>query len=227
MRRLDQWASREFHLPLIVTMENAGRAIADLVVRRFAPKRREAIVALVGKGANGGAALAGGRHLLQRGYAVSAVTVDVQTKLKDETLKQLQMFRKFGGSAPPFVAERSLPESSLLLDGILGYGLTETSKGLPAQVIQAANDHAADVLAVDLPSGLHPDRGTPSDPTVEATATLALALPKEGLLRPEARAYVGEVYLGDVGFPRPLYDEFGLKPEDLFGPDVLVRLPGP
>jgi len=224
MRRLDQWVVREYHLPLVVTIENAGRCVADLITRRFAPKRTDPIVALVGRGFNGAVALAAARTLLQVGYAVSAATTDVHTKFRDETLRELQMFRKFGGHAPPFLAQRALPEAAFLLDGLIGYGLTDSVKGTAGEMIRAANDHEADVVAVDIPSGLQPDQGTPDDPTTVADATVALALPKQGVTKASARKYVGELYLGDVGLPRPLYDEFGVKPEDLFSGDLVVRL---
>ena len=63
--------------------------------------------------------------------------------------------------------------------------------------------------------------------TVQATATLALALPKTALVSHGAGAYVGELYLADIGVPRRLYSEINLPdPGILFAKSDLVRLTG-
>lgn len=228
MRRLDNWAMTEFQLPLLVMMEHAGRALCELVLRRFHPGRTDPIVVLAGKGGNGGGALAAARHLLHRGYAVVAYPADGASKLRDETRKQLSFFRKEGGNAPAGQPEE-VPwgDARLVVDGLLGYGLGEAPRGRARDLILRANESPAPKVALDLPSGLHPDTGAPYEPTVRAEATLTLALPKRGLLEPAARPFVGELYLGDIAFPRPLYAEFDTRPEDLFGDDILVRLPSP
>lgn len=224
MRRLDNWAEREYQMPLLVMAEHAGRVLAHLLVRRFRPKPDTPILVLAGKGGNGAGALAAARHLRHGGFSVAALTTDPQTKLRDETKRHLSMFRRTGGSCPPF-GPGGLPPAEYILDGILGYGLTDTPKGMAQKMIQAANASGAPILALDLPSGLHPDTGTPSADTIRAAATLTIALPKAGLLESAARAHVGELYLADITFPRPVYEEYGTTPEELFGGDEVVRLP--
>lgn len=225
MRRLDWWAVREFQLPLIVMTESAGRLLADLLVARLHPTRTDPIVVLAGKGGNGAGALAAARHLRHRGYDVTAVTTVPQAKLRDEAKKHLSIFRKEGGSAPPWRAGQGLPAASFLLDGILGYGITDTPKGAALELIEAANASEAPIVALDLPSGLHPDTGAAASPTIRALATLAIALPKPGLVAAGARNFVGELYLADVGFPRVLYEDLKTRPEEIFGDASLVRLP--
>jgi NAD(P)H-hydrate epimerase len=227
MRWMDDRAVRQYQLPLLVMMEHAGRALADLLLRRFRPRAEATILVLAGKGGNAGGALAAGRLLLHKGYRVRAVTTEAATKFRDESLRQLAMFRKEGGSASSLATQPSLPEADFLLDGVLGYGLLDAPKGNAAELIRLANEHPAPAVALDLPSGLHPDRGTPVDPTLEAEATLTLALPKEGLTKRSGRRYVGELYLGDIGFPRRLYQDLDTTPEAIFGGDWLVGLPSP
>ncbi len=65
----------------------------------------------------------------------------------------------------------------------------------------------AQVLSLDTPSGLDLTTGTVHQPTVKATATLTLALPKQGLFEDEAMAYRGELYLGDISVPTELHEE--------------------
>lgn len=62
------------------------------------------------------------------------------------------------------------------------------------------------------------------EPCIRATATLTLALPKTGLLRPGARGVVGSLYLADIGVPPALYREMGLSVPPLFSRDTLIPL---
>jgi NAD(P)H-hydrate epimerase len=80
------------------------------------------------------------------------------------------------------------------------------------------------ILALDLPSGLDPDRGVPHDPTIRATRTLALALPKVGLLRPEAAGSVGELWLADISVPPNAYARVDIHPGSLFTESDLIRI---
>ena len=92
-------------------------------------------------------------------------------------------------------------------------------------MIRLANTHSTPVLALDLPSGLDPDTGVPSDPTIRATRTLALGLPKVGLLQAEAASWVGEIWLADISIPMRAYAAVGVAPGPLFVESDLVRMP--
>ncbi len=84
--------------------------------------------------------------------------------------------------------------------------------------------HGAPILSLDLPSGLDATTGQAHDPTIRASATLTLALPKTGLRAPGASAYVGELYLADIGVPPALYTHLGLSVGPLFAAHEIVRL---
>lgn len=225
MRRLDYWAEKEYHMPLMVMTENAGRDLAELLLRRFHPARSDPILVLAGKGGNGAGALAAARHLRHRGYQVQGLTTVPATKMGDDAKRHLAMFRKDGGSCPDHRPGQPLPPADYILDGVIGYGLRDAPSGSAAGLIRAANATQATIVAMDLPSGLDPDRGTAAADTIRAKATMAIAFPKPGLLLKSAASYVGELYLADVAFPRALYEEFETTPEQIFGDDVLVRLP--
>ena len=84
------------------------------------------------------------------------------------------------------------------------------------------------VVAVDLPSGLDPDNGTPlgaaPDDAIRATLTVTLALPKAGLLREPARRYRGELVLADIGIPARAYAPLGLEAGGVFREGDLLRM---
>ena len=82
------------------------------------------------------------------------------------------------------------------------------------------------MLALDAPSGVDTTTGTVYDPAIRATATMTLALPKEGLRAAGVRQYVGELYLADISVPPALYAGSGLSFDvgPIFAQSEIVRL---
>lgn len=224
IKRLDYWAAHEYQMTLPLMLEHAGRLFADFARLRYSLKPGGRVLVLAGSAGNGAGALAAGRHLVHRGLEVEALLADPSTKLKADTKRLLAMFRKEGGSVPTDEPSVSLPQAEVVLDGLIGYGLRGSPRGRTRTLIELANAAKLRRVALDLPSGLHPDTGVPADPTFRADATLALGFPKQGVREAAAKPYVGELYLADISMPRDLYDEFDTTPEAIFGDASIVRL---
>jgi len=206
-------------------MENAGRAFAELTrIHLSALSRRHAAV-LVGRGGNGGGGMSAARRLAIWGADVSVVLAHPQAALADAARHQLESLRAIG--LPIYQAEAAgslIHEADVVLDALLGYSLDGPPREPEAGLIRTANAHAVPILALDLPSGLDPDTGVPHDPTIRATRTLTLALPKVGLLRPEAAPSVGELWLADISVPARAYEGFGILPGPIFAESDLIRI---
>ena len=114
----------------------------------------------------------------------------------------------------------------LIIDGLIGYSLSGAPRGPVAQLIRWANAQSAPILALDTPSGLDITTGEANDPTIQATATMTLALPKHGLLAAQSETIVGELYLADISVPPELYQSpaIGVQVGSLFAEDDIVRL---
>jgi NAD(P)H-hydrate epimerase len=112
------------------------------------------------------------------------------------------------------------------VDGVIGYSLKGSPRGAAAELIRWANAQDAPVLALDIPSGIDAATGNGFDPAIRASATLTLALPKEGLRAPGAERYVGELYLADIGVPPSLYGgpSLGLSVGPIFAESDILRL---
>lgn len=89
-----------------------------------------------------------------------------------------------------------------------------------------ANAQGVPILALDAPSGVDTTTGRVFDPAIRATATMTLALPKEGLRAPGVESQVGELYLADIGVPPSLYAEptLGLTVGNIFARSEIIRL---
>ena len=110
----------------------------------------------------------------------------------------------------------AVDDADLLIDGLLGYAAAGPPRDAVADLIRAANASRLPILAVDLPSGMHPDTGEPLGVTVRAALTVTLALPKRGLMTTRSRALVGDAALADIGIPPQAFDPLGIETRGLF-----------
>jgi NAD(P)H-hydrate epimerase len=117
-----------------------------------------------------------------------------------------------------------LAGADLLIDALIGYSLRGAPSGRVAALIQAANASGRPRLALDLPSGLDGETGEASNPTIRATETLTLALPKRGLLAPGARPWVGRLHLADIAVPEKVYRRLGLTVGPIFAKSDIITI---
>jgi NAD(P)H-hydrate epimerase len=231
MVEVDRVMEEELGIGLIQMMESAGRGLGRLAVGRFLgdePNGKEILV-LAGKGGNGGGALVAARRLVGWGGRVRVRLAEEAGGLDPVPSAQLNRLIRMGVPIeyPASGIPSPLPSlPSVVLDGLVGYGLSGSPRGEVAGLIQWCNETDAPVLSLDVPSGLDATSGEPLDPTVKAVATFTLALPKTGLLEESAREWVGELYLGDIGVPPEVYERFSCNVRGLFGNGEILSLSG-
>lgn len=164
----------------------AGAAVARAVgMLRSAP---EHVVVLAGPGGTGAVGLAAARQLGDAGLRVTTITSSggVIDGVATEA---------FDGSVPP---------ADCYVDALVGAGLHRRLRDGPLDMMLALRNHSAPILAVDLPSGLHPSDGLIGD-LVPATVTVALAGMWPALAYVGLAPFVGDLYLwqpGDDGLVR-------------------------
>ena len=115
-----------------------------------------------------------------------------------------------------------LDDEELIVDALLGYSQKGAPSGEVAALIRRAG--GAPVLSLDVPSGLELASGRLYDPHVRATATLTLALPKQGLRSDDAAGVIGDLYLADISVPPAVYERLGIRYSSPFGRSPLVRI---
>ena len=120
----------------------------------------------------------------------------------------------------------TLPPADLLVDALIGYGLTGPPRSMAANLIDAANNHGAPILSLDVPSGVDTDTGMADGSAIRATATLTLAMPKAGFRAESAKRHIGELFLADISVPPDLYatPPLNLKVPNVFAEHDIVRL---
>jgi len=228
MREVDRAMIEDYKISLLQMMENAGRCLADLARSRFlnGDPRGQRVLVLAGTGGNGGGGLVCARRLHNWGAIVRVLMTAEPQRLGEVPRQQHSILERMGLKADAAGEEGELPDSDLVVDALIGYSLTGAPSGAAASLIRRANSQPAPVLSLDVPSGVDTTEGTVHNPSVRATATMTLALPKEGLRTVEAREAVGELYLADISVPPALYagPDLGLDVGPLFHSADVIRL---
>ncbi|MEK7389429.1 MAG: NAD(P)H-hydrate epimerase [Elusimicrobiota bacterium] len=218
MRALDLEATRRYSIAALDLMENAGRAVAAqtevFLGERGTPSASARVVVCCGRGANGGDGLVAARSLRASGASVSVFICPPKKDGADggrypELVRvNLAKAEEAGATVrtagPESNLGKALAECDVVLDALLGTGATGKPAGAIHHMIQEITKSKKPVIAVDIPSGLHPDSGYHSGVFVSADLTLTLGLPKRGLVVAHSQKSVGVLKVLDIGYPAAL-----------------------
>jgi len=226
MMEVDRLMVGQYRIQLKQMMENAGRNLARLAVTLFLSSgtTKKKVAILSGSSGNGGGSLVCARHLSNWDVEVHIYLSKRAQEFSGVPADQLAILREINLPVQIF---NQLPDGSfdLVIDGIIGYSLKGHPQGTAAKMIRWANEQSAPVLSLDIPSGIDGSDGRVSEPAVKAAATMTLALPKKGLNYETSRAFVGELFLADIGVPPQLYRKaFGREVDPLFRKSEIVRI---
>jgi NAD(P)H-hydrate epimerase len=215
-RQLDRRAIEDYGIPGLVLMENAGRGVVDVLERLGISGP---IVILCGKGNNAGDGFVIARHLKIRGHDCKVLLLFPPAELTGDAATNFAILEKTNvpivetpGSLDTHAYgadwfDRAACGAAWLLDAMLGTG----ARGEPREPIAAAidwmNAQPARKLAVDIPSGLDCDTGTPAMHTIRADHTCTFAAQKIGFTKPDALPYLGTVHVCDIGVPPRLLED--------------------
>jgi NAD(P)H-hydrate epimerase len=208
MRELDERAVRDFGIPSLLLMENAGRACAEEILKFPVTG---AVAVFAGKGNNGGDGFVAARHLWNRGRGVSVIYFQRPEEMKPDPLANFHILEKM--KIPRFdfsegwneqAAAGILAQSAAVLDALFGTGLSKPLQGMFLQAIAAIHASRLPVAAVDVPSGLNSDTGEVMGSCVRADVTVTLGLPKKGLVSGEGPRFAGRVVVADISLPKEL-----------------------
>jgi NAD(P)H-hydrate epimerase len=221
MREADLLTTERFGVPSLQLMENAGRRVVEVLEQSFPGLASRRIAVLCGKGNNGGDGFVVARLLRQKGCPVSVLLFADPESVAGDAAANLKRWSEAAG-APRTI--RSVAEweaarvevagAEVILDALLGTGLSGPVEGLLAAVIEDVNRMRprARVVAVDIPSGLPSDCGTSAGPVIEADCTVTFTAPKLGqVLAPNAEK-VGRLFVRGIGtLPELLESDANLK----------------
>jgi ADP-dependent NAD(P)H-hydrate dehydratase / NAD(P)H-hydrate epimerase len=182
-------------VPGATLMENAGRAVADEVSRRFPDA--ETVAVLCGPGNNGGDGFVAARHLKERGYKVRLGFNGDPARLPADAAAMAERW----GEARQKLSSDLLSGGDVVVDALFGASLARPIEGAFAELIDRVNASDLPVVAIDVPSGIDGTTGEVRGTAIKAIATVTFFRRKPGHLLLPGRLHCGEVKLAQIGIP--------------------------
>lgn len=184
-------------------MEKAASLIANEICKRWDQSHR--IVVFAGAGNNGGDAVAVARMLFTKNYNVEVYLFNIKGTISEDCMTNIKRLQECGFTAYHEISNSFDPfqlfEEDVVIDGLFGSGLNKPLSGGFASVVQYINASSAQVVSIDLPSGLmgEDNSNNSRQNIIHADLTLSIQLPKLAFLFPENEDIVGEWKLLDIG----------------------------
>ena len=203
IRELDDYTIRHEAITSLDLMERAAKAIARVVMQRWATATP--IVVFAGPGNNGGDALAVARLMAEAGYAVTVFLFNIHNRLSDDCAKNKQRLtdcralKAFTEVVVNFEPPR-LDAETVVIDGFFGSGLNKPLAGGFASLVRYINQSPCKVVSIDLPSGLMTEDNTYNvrQNIIRADLTLTIQQLKLSMLMADNQQYLGEVRVLDI-----------------------------
>ena len=183
-------------------MRRAATAAWTLLRRRWRWAREVVVVA--GSGNNGGDGLVLAVLARQAGWPVRVLLAADADRYRGDARRAHALALESGVPMAPW-AETPLDGETVLVDALLGSGLSGPVRPRQEAIIQWMNRQPTSVLALDVPSGLHADSGEIQGVAVRASHTITFVADKPGLHTADGPACAGEVHFSDLGLPAALY----------------------
>jgi hydroxyethylthiazole kinase-like uncharacterized protein yjeF len=227
MRQLDQTAIEDVGIPGVVLMENAGLHVVRVMKEHFSDLREKKVLIVCGKGNNGGDGFVVARHLSNRGVDVRVTLLTEKHSLKGDAKLNFSIAEKMNLPIIEITSNEQIPafrnllqQADIVVDAILGTGLTEAVQGFYKNIIESINKAHKPIVAVDIPSGLSADTGVVPGSCIHADVTVTFGVPKRGLILYPAANYVGDLRVVDIGIPKHLIEEAQFEVHLLRSDDV-------
>ncbi|MEM1044359.1 MAG: NAD(P)H-hydrate dehydratase [Bacteroidota bacterium] len=209
MRAADRQTMEAFGIPGFALMETAGRGAVDRIEAAFGAMAGRRVLVLAGKGNNGGDGFVVARVLAARGAHVRVVTTATKDNATEDTARNLALFRTLAEHSDHLALDAFehtdyltvSPPPDLVVDALLGIGVTGLLRPPVDALARWANAHEAPIVALDVPTGLDSDTGVAQGGTIRADLTVTMAAPKAGLLFNDGPAHAGRVEVVDIGIP--------------------------
>jgi NAD(P)H-hydrate epimerase len=227
MRQLDLKIERQFQIPLVLLMENAGQEVAREVIEYLNkqgvvyPK----ILIMCGPGNNGGDGIVCARHLLSKLVGCEIMLLVLKTKpYSKDALINYKAIKKISANDKRIkIIENSLDgvkrfKPDIIIDALFGTGFKGEPQGIFKRAIDVVNKIKAYKIAIDIASGVNGDTGLVCGQAFLANKTVTLGLLKKGLILYPGKTFCNEIKIANLGisYERLLIaDTFLLEREDI------------
>jgi len=221
-RELDRCAIQEHKIPGITLMSRAANAAFRSLLDAW--PEPVCIQVLCGTGNNGGDGFLIADLAHKRAIPVTVLQVGDPDRISGDARLARDQALANGVDIKPF-EDGELMSVGVVVDALLGTGLGGDVRGEFREAIEEINGSRAQVLAVDIPSGLCSDTGRVLGVAVRADLTVTFIGLKRGLFTLDAADYTGAIEFAGLGVPAEVYKHVACDSSRLELEDLLERLP--
>lgn len=209
MHRVDEFTMRNEPISSLALMERAGKSCFDWIRKNTPVGSRFLIVC--GSGNNGGDGLVIARLLTEGGIETEVYIIPF-TKHSDDFSKNLSAAKKSSVSIREINNEANIfiQEGTIVIDAILGTGISRSAHGIVGHVIDTINKSGNEIISIDLPSGLFADAKSESN-VIHAHHTLSFQNPKLAFFFSENEKNIGQVHILEIGLDKNFIEECDSK----------------
>lgn len=209
IKQWDQYTIAHEPVASIDLMERAAAGCVQWITGNTPPEKN--ILIFCGPGNNGGDGLAIARMLQRPGRRVT-VFILKSAQYSDDFSVNLRRLQSFETQPTYIETTDDLPfihPDSIVVDALYGYGLNRPLEGIAATLVKHLNQSGAEIISIDIASGLFADQSTPGNSIILPAHTLSFQVFKLAFLLPENEPYTGCVHIIDIG----LHPEYCQKTE--------------
>lgn len=202
IRQADQHTIANEPIASIDLMERAAKGLAEIIEGAL-PTEVEFVI-FCGMGNNGGDGLALARLLSEQNFSVQVFIILHTDEGSPDFQTNLQQIQNFTKDVNYISDVADLPDSfspdNILIDAILGSGLSRPLEGLLREVVIKLNGMKNFKIAIDMPTGLFADSNESNDMEAILRSDLCLTIqaPKLSLLHRDTAPYVGKIEIVDI-----------------------------
>ncbi len=236
MRAYDKYAIEKLKIPGLVLMENAGRSVAEAILRHYGPVKEKSVLIFCGKGNNGGDGFVAARYLHNRGANITIALTGKKSQLKGDARTNYEILRELvknvrRPSVLRIVELQSrrilsmLPQPQIIVDAIFGTGFSGEVGGLVKDVIGWINKSKAWKISIDVPSGVGSNNGDITRHVVKADLCITLGFNKNDLFVGNTISYTNKLEVVDIELPNQVLKAKPPKTYIVSMNDVRIKLP--
>ncbi|WP_026679170.1 bifunctional ADP-dependent NAD(P)H-hydrate dehydratase/NAD(P)H-hydrate epimerase [Fictibacillus gelatini] len=228
MYAIDRFTMERIGMAEEMLMENAGQAVSRKLMDQVS--KNEKIAVLIGTGNNGGDGFVIARALKSHGYDVDSWLIPPKEKIRGAAQTAMAIYENAGYLLRNYTEEghavlaEEIGSYTVIIDALLGIGVQGKLRPPYKEIITLVNKADAEIISVDLPSGVPADGG-PVDEAVQADWTLTLQCPKMGAFTFPARTYYGKMEVVDIGIPPLAVQHLGSQRAIWEEHNVIATLP--
>ena len=233
VHELDKYTIENEPIKSIDLMERAAKALTHAITDNWGSNTP--VIIFDGPGNNGGDALAVGRMLIEENYDVTAYLFNISGHLSEDCMvNKKRLIEKRSKALIEITQEFDPPQledGMLVIDGLFGSGLNKPLAGGFASLVKYINASPAEVVSIDVPSGLMTEDNTYNVRAniIRANMTLSLQFSKLSFLFPENQQFIGQLKVLDIRLSKQGIEKidanYTLLEENDVRPRILKRDP--